>query len=143
MLMDALQFRNTLQTYVLANYTARPQCEAELTDLSTVTVNALANISSQSPNRTICDGTNTTFSVAASGPGLAYIWQIDPNTGSWSDLSDGGRYSGSRNRPCRARVECCLSRAYMQFTVWGVFGGAGDGEALGVEGVLRGVVPGA
>ncbi len=84
------------ETYnVLARFTTGPLCEAELTDISTVTVNPLANITSQSPDRTICDGSNTTFSVSATGPGLTYVWQVDPNTGTWTDLSDGGRYSGT------------------------------------------------
>lgn len=40
-------------------------------------------------------GESAVFSISATGEGLNYRWQLSTNGGvSWSDLSDGGRYSG-------------------------------------------------
>jgi hypothetical protein len=45
-------------------------------------------------NKTIAKGQNTSFSVTASGSGLAYLWQVSTNGGSsYSDLANGGVYS--------------------------------------------------
>jgi len=43
---------------------------------------------------TVCEGGNTTFSVAAEGDQLSYQWQIDTGFG-FVDLQDGGEYSGA------------------------------------------------
>lgn len=45
-------------------------------------------------NTTKCETENTSFNVAASGTGLNYRWQVDANTGTFSDLLNGGIYSG-------------------------------------------------
>ncbi|MBT1712061.1 T9SS type A sorting domain-containing protein [Fulvivirgaceae bacterium PWU5] len=44
----------------------------------------------------ICQGTNTTITVAASGTGVSYTWQVSTNSGvSYSPVSNGGVYSGA------------------------------------------------
>lgn len=44
-------------------------------------------------NKTICSGTNTTFTVSTPQSNPSYQWQVNTGTG-WSDLSNGGVYSG-------------------------------------------------
>ncbi len=70
-------------------------CDNELTDKAVVTVHPLANITSQPPSRTKCEGTNATFTVTATGPGITYRWYEDPNTGTFSPVTNGGVYSGA------------------------------------------------
>ncbi len=70
-------------------------CDNELTDKAVVTVHPLANITGQPPSRTICEYANTTFGVTASGPIISYQWYEDPNTGTFSAISNGGIYSGA------------------------------------------------
>ncbi|PLW99723.1 MAG: hypothetical protein C0594_16725, partial [Marinilabiliales bacterium] len=62
----------------------------------TVTVGTAPAISSQPSNTTACEGTNTNFSVTASGAGLTYQWQVDTGSG-FSDITTAGSnpsYSG-------------------------------------------------
>lgn len=60
-----------------------------------LTVNVPVNISGQPSNATICEGAQTSFSVTASGTSPTYQWQISTNNGvSWSNLANGGVYSG-------------------------------------------------
>jgi gliding motility-associated-like protein len=53
----------------------------------------LATISQQPVAAAVCVGTNATFSVTASGS-TGYQWQVNTGSG-WTNLSDGGVYSGS------------------------------------------------
>ncbi|MFN7652299.1 MAG: PKD-like domain-containing protein [Cyclobacteriaceae bacterium] len=64
------------------------------TDLS-FTVRALPAITTQPTNSSICSLTNTSFTVAATGTNLSYQWQEKVGAGAFSNLSDGGVYSGS------------------------------------------------
>ena len=50
-------------------------------------------ITSHPSSQTLCAGENAAFSVTASGPGLAYRWQVDDG-GGFTDLADGGVYAG-------------------------------------------------
>lgn len=48
----------------------------------------------QTSNRTICAGTNTSFSITATSTGpLSYRWQVNPGSG-FVDLANGGVYNG-------------------------------------------------
>jgi hypothetical protein len=59
----------------------------------TLTINTAPSILAQPPNRSICSGLNTTFTVTASNA-TGYQWQV--NSGSfWSNVSNGGIYSGT------------------------------------------------
>ncbi len=72
------------------------------TSLSTGTVTVPPNnifiaaspvITSNPPNRAICSGSNTTFTIAASNSPSSYQWQVNTGSG-YTNLSDGGVYSG-------------------------------------------------
>lgn len=56
-----------------------------------LTVNTAPVISAQPANSTICAGSNTSFTIVASGTGLTYQWQASPNgcVGPWTDVVGG------------------------------------------------------
>ena len=59
----------------------------------TVTIYAAPSITSQPSNKTIYEGSNTSFSIGAGGRTLSYHWQSRPDEGSlWVDLANGGHY---------------------------------------------------
>ena len=71
-------------------------CSSVTSSSRNLTVQAAPSITSSGSNRTICDGSNTTFSITASGSSLSYRWQVSTNNGSsWSNVSNGGVYSGA------------------------------------------------
>ncbi len=43
---------------------------------------------------TVCNGTAAAFSVTAGGTGITYQWQVDNGFGVYSNLSNGGQYTG-------------------------------------------------
>ena len=50
-------------------------------------------------DKTIGEGTNTTFSVTATGHGLTYQWQLSQDNGiSWENLSNGAHYGNVNTR---------------------------------------------
>ncbi len=70
-------------------------CTPSTTSVVTnITVNALPSISGQPVNRTICEGTNTTFNVTATGTALTYQWQVNSGSG-WNNITNTGIYSGA------------------------------------------------
>ncbi|MEZ5018221.1 MAG: hypothetical protein R2800_14275 [Flavipsychrobacter sp.] len=63
---------------------------------ATLTINTLPAITAQPVNSTICEGSNTSFSVTATGTGLTYQWQVSTNAGAtWTNLANGGIYSNA------------------------------------------------
>jgi hypothetical protein len=64
-------------------------CESSRNDIS-VTIDALPGISSSSSNSTICEGSNTNFTISASGTNITYQWQVDNGTGTYTNISTGG-----------------------------------------------------
>ena len=63
---------------------------------ATLTINAAPAVSTSPSNKTVCAGSNTSFSVVATGGGLTYQWQVSTNGGTtFSNISDGGIYSNS------------------------------------------------
>jgi hypothetical protein len=55
-----------------------------------------AGITTQPANTSVCNGSNGTISVAASGTGLAYQWQLSTNGGtSWGNVPASAPYSGT------------------------------------------------
>lgn len=61
----------------------------------TLTVNAAPVISVQPVTPlTLCTPATISYSVAATGPGLTYQWQYALSTGSFTNLTNGGVYSG-------------------------------------------------
>ncbi|MBK8953174.1 MAG: hypothetical protein IPM85_13825 [Chitinophagaceae bacterium] len=59
-----------------------------------LTVATSVAITTQPANQTVCEGSNTSFTVAGSGTGIIYQWQINTGSG-FTNLSDGGVYAGS------------------------------------------------
>ena len=73
------------------------------------TIYGLPQIATQPVNRIVPENTNTSFSLSATGSGLAYQWQISADGGTvWDDLSNGGHYSGVTN-PTLNISNCLLS----------------------------------
>lgn len=67
---------------------------ADTSDTVVLTVNGLPVIGTDPIASTICAGSNTAFTVAATGTGLNYQWQV--NTGSsWVNIANGGVYSNA------------------------------------------------
>ena len=61
---------------------------------ATLTVNAATNITSQPANSTLCAGTSTSFTVAATGSTLTYQWQVSTDGGAtWTNLTNVAPYS--------------------------------------------------
>lgn len=64
-----------------------------------LTVRALPAIGTQPQDETICAGSNTSFSVTATGAGLTYRWQMDDGSGSgFVNMSETGIYSGTQTK---------------------------------------------
>jgi hypothetical protein len=58
---------------------------------ATLTINAAPSVTTNPANSTTCPGTNTSFTVAASGTGLTYQWQVSSNGGmSFSNITAAG-----------------------------------------------------
>lgn len=62
--------------------------------VATLNVNTLPAITSQPSSSSIPAGGNTSFSVSATGTGLAYQWQVNTG-GGFNDITNGGVYSGA------------------------------------------------
>ena len=67
---------------------------AAVSDCATLTVVGATLVSSNPSSITVCDGSNTSFTVAATGSDVIYQWQINEGAG-FSNLSNGGIYSGA------------------------------------------------
>ena len=65
-----------------------------VSNAATLTINALPAITSSPANQTICTGSNTSFSVTATGTGINYQWQVNTGSG-FATISNGGVYSGA------------------------------------------------
>ncbi len=64
------------------------------TNTATLTINVAPVITSQPSNSTICEGSNTSFSIAATGAGITYQWEVNDGSG-WTNVSNVGIYSGA------------------------------------------------
>ncbi|MGF2410907.1 M36 family metallopeptidase [Ferruginibacter sp.] len=61
----------------------------------TLTINARPAITAQPANTTICSGSPATFTVGATGAGIAYQWQVSTNGGAtYVNLANGAPYAG-------------------------------------------------
>lgn len=84
-------------TYTIVSVTGANGCAGSGNSGSAViTVTPPPAITTQPVNRTICNGQNTTFTVAATPPlGTTYQWQISTNGGtSYSNMTNAAPYSG-------------------------------------------------
>lgn len=64
------------------------------TNCAALTVVTSVTVTTQPVNQTICDGSNTSFTVAGSGTGVLYQWQVNTGSG-FANISNGGVYSGA------------------------------------------------
>ena len=78
---------------ISVNYTHSNGCTAANPTVFNVTVTSQPSITVQPSDVTVNAGSNTSFSVTATGIGLTYQWQVNTGSG-WNDISDGGGYSG-------------------------------------------------
>ncbi len=61
-----------------------------------LTVNTPVGVTTQPVNSTVCAGTNTSFTVAATGTSPTYQWQESTNGGgTWNNITNGGIYGGA------------------------------------------------
>jgi len=67
---------------------------AVTSNVATLTVNEAPAVSAHPSNSTVCDGSNTSFTVAATGNGLSYQWQVNDGSG-WANVANAGIYSGA------------------------------------------------
>ncbi len=73
--------------------TCTPQATS---NCATLTVVTSVVITTQPSNATVCEGSNTSFTVAGSGTGIIYQWQVSTDGGgSYNNVSNGGVYSGA------------------------------------------------
>ena len=85
----------SLNTYQYRCLVSNTTCSASAaSNAATLTVNALPAISSSPVSQTICAGSNTSFSVSATGTGLTYQWQVNTGTG-FVNISNVGVYNGA------------------------------------------------
>ena len=88
----ALAAMNGYTYQVIINGSCIP---AVTSNIVTLTIGTNPTISSQPANQTVCVGSNASLSVTASGSGLTYQWQQKIGAGAFTNLVDGGIYSGS------------------------------------------------
>ncbi|MEI6575704.1 MAG: cohesin domain-containing protein [Bacteroidota bacterium] len=67
---------------------------AQTDGLAALTVNTAPSIVTHPSNSTKCSGTNTSFSVSATGTGLTYQWQANTGSG-FANISNTGVYTGA------------------------------------------------
>ena len=70
-------------------------CGLAITNARILTVSSSITISTNPVAQTICEGTNTSFTVAAAGSGLSYLWEVSVGGGAYTTVANGGVYSGA------------------------------------------------
>ncbi|HEX8516199.1 MAG TPA: fibronectin type III domain-containing protein [Bacteroidia bacterium] len=67
------------------------------TTVATVSATTLGapSVTGNPSNISVCPGTNPTFTVTSTGSSLTYQWQVDPGTTVFSNITNGGVYSGA------------------------------------------------
>lgn len=105
-------------------------------------------ISAEPQNATVTAGGNTSFTVTATGAGLAYQWQADTGSG-FNDIADGGVYSGAKaDTLCITGAEAGMNGYAYRAIVTGTeaYPATSDSASLTVKlpgaPVIKSVVPG-
>ena len=80
-------------TYTVTNTVTA--CNNFSTTDVTIAVYPAAVIPTQPTSVTACAGSTSSMTVAATGTNVAYQWQMSTNGTSWSNVTDGGVYSGA------------------------------------------------
>lgn len=61
-----------------------------------LTVNSSVTVTGNPSDQTICEGTGTSFTAAASGSGLIFQWEVSTNGGStWNNVVNNANYAGA------------------------------------------------
>lgn len=79
-------------------YRCKASCATTTTsNAATLNINSAPAVTGQPGDKSICDNSNTSFSITATGSGtLGYQWEVSTNGGStWSTVFNGGVYSGA------------------------------------------------
>lgn len=66
-----------------------------ISSIATLTTNTLPTITSNPAAATTCAGSNALFSVAATGTGIGYQWQVSAAGGAYTNITNTGVYSGA------------------------------------------------
>ncbi len=69
-------------------------CGSVNTTAATLSVSSSVTITTNPTPQTICEGTNTSFTVAAGGSGLSYQWQVSTDGVNFSNLAASAVYGG-------------------------------------------------
>lgn len=85
------QYYNGIQYRCLINTGCTPSATSNVVSL---TVNEAPVITQNPTSQFVCPGSSTNMMVAATGAGASYQWQVNTGSG-WSNLSNGGNYSGA------------------------------------------------
>jgi len=80
--------------YTLTLNVSNP-CGTSNTFTRKITVLERPVITTQPTNLTVCDGLNTTFTAVAAGSNLTYKWQVKIPSGTYTDVTNTGVYSGA------------------------------------------------
>ena len=67
---------------------------AAISNAATLTINTAPQVIVQPVNRTVCENSNTTFGITASGTNLNYQWEVY-NGSTWSNVTNTGIYTGA------------------------------------------------
>ena len=77
----------------IVNGTCTP---AATSNCALMTVVSAVVITQQPGNATVCEGSNTSFTVAGAGSGLTYQWQVSTDGGvTYNNVNNGGVYGGA------------------------------------------------
>lgn len=66
-----------------------------LSNIATLSINTLPTVTSNPVAATTCAGSNATFAISATGTGITYQWQLSAAGGAYTNISNGGVYSGA------------------------------------------------
>ncbi|MEI6507262.1 MAG: T9SS type A sorting domain-containing protein [Bacteroidota bacterium] len=93
---DTLIISNT--AFAINGYTYRcvvtGTCGAATSNPASITVNQLPIVNTQASNSSICFGSNSGFSITASGTSISYQWQVNQGAG-WNSVLNGVVYSNA------------------------------------------------
>jgi gliding motility-associated-like protein len=80
--------------YTLTLTVSNP-CGTSNTFTRKITVLERPAITTQPTSQTVCDGDNTTFTAAATGSNITYKWQVKIPSGTYTDVTNTGVYTGA------------------------------------------------
>lgn len=100
------------ETFHFGSYTCdvTADCGTVSSQAATVIVNSLARITSQPSSITVCEGTNVTFDVAATGTGLSYQWQYyNTSSNQWTNSTASGNQTNSVKPSAGYQYRCVVT----------------------------------